>query len=869
MSLSTPRSSPTLRFRITLSAVASALGVLILLLGGCDNFFVSRMESPLDEGSVHYPGYDTVGTADELRVFESPETTWIVLTASRVLDAREYQLQISPATDFATVVVDEDSFQENQMEVSLGLTAGSYQWRARARQTEEWGRWSAGAALTVLDPFGGLAPAGEEVVASNTPTLTWQELPDAKRYEVQFAAAASDLDTAEVHTAVAPPFVIPTPQPVGPYRWRVAAISGGGARTAWSAPAEFSIQTGDTTPPGAVGNLSAVGNAGSIGLTWDDPEDADLARIRLTWTPTDGGAQPVVVPVGTQAATITGLTAGTSYTVSVVAEDASGNAASAVSVSATPTDDEAPGEVGSLAHTAGNGQVTLTWQDPADADLAAVRLSWQPDDGEAQPKEVLPGTETATITGLDSGTIYLVTVRTVDDSGNVSDGISIHAKPGDTVPPAEVTNLVASAGVNRITLTWDDPADADLDRLRISWNPADGGAQPVWVAAGTQTATLIGLTAGTTYTVTVRSEDAGGNLSFGTVATATVPVLEQRYRLPVTILSSAIDGNLTDFTVVITDEMAAVLSAVDGPLDADGTRPSINGGGDVRFSADELGTQRLAVDVREWVTNNNPASGSLEVAVKVPTISAMSDTTIYLWWGKAGETQPAPGDPFGQFAAYDAGAWLASADGGASDRTGQRTMYASATPPAQIAGLIGEAAQVTVADRFYQTAAAIPTYPVTMSMMARADVDGGRPMLTFSRTDTSINSLFCGLDPERNPIAAVYNNTDGFQSFSGGTPPAVGEWAVISAVFASATDRRLYRNGVQVSSATASLDYPIALNRFSVGRLERTTSNSYTGGSYDEIRLATVARSAAWIRAESTNLLTPASLFSFGGIESP
>jgi hypothetical protein len=75
MSLSTPRSSPTLRFRITLSAVASALGVLILLLGGCDNFFVSRMESSLDEESDSYPGYDTVATTDELRVFESLETT--------------------------------------------------------------------------------------------------------------------------------------------------------------------------------------------------------------------------------------------------------------------------------------------------------------------------------------------------------------------------------------------------------------------------------------------------------------------------------------------------------------------------------------------------------------------------------------------------------------------------------------------------------------------------------------------------------------------------------------------------------------------------------------------------------------------------
>jgi hypothetical protein len=669
MSLGTPRSRPTLRFRIALPAVALALAALALLLGGCEGVFLSRMNRALDEQSDSYPGYDTVATVEELRVFQSLESTWIVLTASRVLDAREYQLQISPAADFSTVLVDEGSFRDNLMQVSGGLTAGSYHWRARARQTEEWGGWSAGAALTVRDPFSGLSPAGDAVVASNTPTLSWQAIPGAGRYAVQLASADSELAVAEVHGVTEARYVVDTPQPVGSYQWRVAAIDGGGARTAWSAAAEFSIQTGDTTAPGAVGNLSAVGNAGSIGLTWDDPPDADLARIRLTWSPADGSAQPLVVAGGTETATIDGLTAGTSYTVSVVAEDASGNAASAVSASATPIDGEAPGEVASLAHTAENGQITLTWQDPADADLAAVRLSWQPVDGEAQPKEVSPGDETATITGLDNRTIYLVTVRSVDDSGNESDGISIQAKPGDTVPPAEVTDLVASAGVNRITLTWDDPADADLDRLRISWNPADGGAQPVWVAAGTETATINGLTAGTTYTVTVRSEDAGGNLSLGTATKATVLGTSERYRLPVTIRSSAIDGNLTDFTVVITDEMAAVLSAVDGPLDADGTRPSINGGGDVRFSADGLGTQRLAVDVREWVTNNNPASGSLEVAVKVPTISAVSDTTIYLWWGKAGETQPAPGDPFGQFAAYDDYHEVVMPNGANGDRT--------------------------------------------------------------------------------------------------------------------------------------------------------------------------------------------------------
>ena len=170
------------------------------------------------------------------------------------------------------------------------------------------------------------------------------------------------------------------------------------------------------------------------------------------------------------------------------------------------------------------------------------------------------------------------------------------------------------------------------------------------------------------------------------------------HRVPITINHDQIDENLTDFTLVLTEEMSAVLSSVDGPLDADGLRPSIDGGGDVRFSADEAGTQRLAVDVREWDTDNDPASGSLEVAVKVPSISSSTDTTIYLWWGNSEAVQPGPAQEFGQYAAYDAGAWLASADGGASDRTGQRGIYPSSSPPpVQITGRRGSTSPATTA----------------------------------------------------------------------------------------------------------------------------------------------------------------------------
>lgn len=87
-------------------------------------------------------------------------------------------------------------------------------------------------------------------------------------------------------------------------------------------------------------------------------------------------------------------------------------------------------------------------------------------------------------------------------------------------------------------------------------------------------------------------------------------------------------------------------------FDADGTYPALNGGGDIRFSSDSAGATRLPCEVVTFTTNNNPALGVAEIWVKIPSVSSSTNTTIYVWYNKAGETQPVVSDTYGRNAVW-------------------------------------------------------------------------------------------------------------------------------------------------------------------------------------------------------------------------
>jgi len=100
---------------------------------------------------------------------------------------------------------------------------------------------------------------------------------------------------------------------------------------------------------------------------------------------------------------------------------------------------------------------------------------------------------------------------------------SYGSRAQDTNPPALVTDVMIKAdSTGKVTITWQDPADADLANITID-ETVSGQAQTFTVNAGVQTLVLENRVVGKTYTYKLRSHDSNGNLSPAIVYDLTIP----------------------------------------------------------------------------------------------------------------------------------------------------------------------------------------------------------------------------------------------------------------------------------------------------------------------------------------------------------
>jgi hypothetical protein len=123
----------------------------------------------------------------------------------------------------------------------------------------------------------------------------------------------------------------------------------------------------------------------------------------------------------------------------------------------------------------------------------------------------------------------------------------------DDTSLAGVTGLSAAPGNGQVTLSWTDPADADLASIEITWTGGSVTAEKSTAENLANSKTITGLTNGTEYTFTVKAVDATGNKSAGVTAKATPEDA----------------GGTMDFTVASTDEWTATLAQIKS--DGDGT----------------------------------------------------------------------------------------------------------------------------------------------------------------------------------------------------------------------------------------------------------------------------------------------------------
>jgi subtilisin family serine protease len=132
----------------------------------------------------------------------------------------------------------------------------------------------------------------------------------------------------------------------------------------------------------------------------------------------------------------------------------------------------------------------------------------------------------ANITGLTASTTYAMTVKAKDAAGNISNVSSslnvTTATPPDTEAPTTPTSLVSSSITQTsFTLAW----NAATDNVGVTGYDVYQNGSSIGSVTGTS-ANITGLTASTTYAMTVKAKDAAGNVS-ATSSTLNVTTADQ------------------------------------------------------------------------------------------------------------------------------------------------------------------------------------------------------------------------------------------------------------------------------------------------------------------------------------------------------
>jgi parallel beta-helix repeat protein len=266
---------------------------------------------------------------------------------------------------------------------------------------------------------------------------------------------------------------------------------------------------GDTQAPTAPASLISTGKTQtSVSLSWTASSDnVGVVAYDIYQGSTLAGSNT------TPSFLVTGLTANTTYSFTVKARDAAGNisaASNALSVTTlAATDTQAPSAPTNLTSSAVTAtSFTLTWT--AATDNVGVTSY------EIFRNGLSIGTATATsfgVTGLAANTSYAMTAKAKDTAGNVSfasTSLSVTTLAAtDTQAPSIPTNLSSSAiSSTGFNLSWTASTDnAGVSSYEVFRNGS---------SIGTTTATSLGVTglsASTTYSMTVKARDAAGNIS--------------------------------------------------------------------------------------------------------------------------------------------------------------------------------------------------------------------------------------------------------------------------------------------------------------------------------------------------------------------
>ena len=313
------------------------------------------------------------------------------------------------------------------------------------------------------------------------------------------------------------------------YTFKVNA-SNGVAVSAWSS---LSGAVTPVAPPNpAIGVILTPGNS-QIKVNWTGLVATKAAPIsQYVATATPGGATCTYTPptsgMWTDTCTITNLTNGQNYSVSVVAVGAGGRASASSPMSATPIGPSSAPR--SVMAAPGNQTATISWLPPLTTGGSAItsyQVTASPGGFSCTYAVPLVGPETDTciVRTLANGTRYTFSVTATNGVG-----ISVAGTSSGVVPvglPGVPTAVKAVGGITQATVSWTAPAitaGAPLSSYRVTANPGGGTCSYSVPATGTPSNSCIvtGLSGGQSYTFSVVSIGPAGTSASSISSSATL-----------------------------------------------------------------------------------------------------------------------------------------------------------------------------------------------------------------------------------------------------------------------------------------------------------------------------------------------------------
>ena len=290
--------------------------------------------------------------------------------------------------------------------------------------------------------------------------------------------------------------------------------------------------------PGTPSSVTVTRGDGHLDASWPAVDGA--ASYHVTYS-SDGGANWSLAALNHPDASITidDVSNGATYVVGVRARNEYGDSGWRNSLPIGPFAPPPPATPTGLTAAAGDGSVTLSWDDPSDSSITGYEYQSR----KAPPAAgwgawtAIPGggssTMSHTFTGLTNGTEYRFKLRAVNANGVSSPAPNagpwyVSATPTSQPPPTPTPTPEAGSlpdaptgfrligGDRAITLTWDAAPDADVTGYEYQQRDVtSGGEWSAWTAipgsgAGTASFGATGLTNGNEYRFRLRAVNSAG-----------------------------------------------------------------------------------------------------------------------------------------------------------------------------------------------------------------------------------------------------------------------------------------------------------------------------------------------------------------------